>query len=291
MARTGRRHHRGVLIAAGVVIVLVVTGAVGYALVPHGVLPFGIKGLARDSLSQEPAAAQVPIAAAAALDDSSPQQPDPIGDSLSTSPERGVLPEPGSRPVETVERRAAPAPLPAPPTDDPPPTATERTEVAATIPAPVERERVVPPIADTVVPFASDAPTPPASEDMPAEIWASVPEGPRSPDRLVLVEGFPVLGIEVFDAAAGAGLRLAQELPSGDTLSLTVVPLDSATAGQVAVGRVLVQSNGTSAIGTTRFARYLVTGRARMSAAGMEYVLGRLVELTRSSGAASVEER
>ncbi len=288
---TRRRRHRGALIAASVVIVLSVTGAVGYALVPRGVLPFGIKGLASDRAPQEPPSAPVPIAAAIAVEDSAPRRPDPVVDSLGTRPDQEVPSQPGSRQAETDERPAVAAPLPSSPTDDPPPAATERTEAPAAVTPPFARERVIPPTADTVVPPEPDAPSPPASEDVPAEIWSSVPEGPGSPDRLVLVEGFPVLGIEVFDAAAGVGLRLAQELPSGDTLSLTVVPLDSATAGQVAVGRVLVQSSGTSAIGTTRFARYLVTGRAQMSAAGMEYVLGRLVELTRSSGAASVEKR
>jgi hypothetical protein len=288
---TGRRQHHGALIAASVVIVLTVTGAVGYALVPRGVLPFGIKGLASNSTPQEPPAAPVPIAAAIAVEDSALREPEPIVDSLSPAPDQDTLLAPASRPLETGERPAVPAPLPSFPTDDPRPAPTERTEAPATNAPPVEGERVDQPTADTVVRSEPDAPSPPASEEVPAEIWSSVPEGPGSPDRLVIVEGFPVLGIEVFDAAAGVGLRLAQELPSGDTLSLTVVPLDSATAGQVAVGRVLVQANGTSAIGSTRFARYLVTGRARMSAAGMEYVLGRLVELTRSSGAASVEKR
>jgi hypothetical protein len=122
----------------------------------------------------------------------------------------------------------------------------------------------------------------PADADTQAgDIWSAIPPGPQSPDRVVIVEDMPLLGVETFDAAAGVGIRLTQELPSGDTLSLTVVPLDSATAGQVAVGRVLIQETGSSAVGTTRFGRYLVTGRARMSASGMEYLLGRLVELVR----------
>jgi hypothetical protein len=196
----------------------------------------------------------------------------------------------------------SPAPSPPPPaeqaaeadtpadtsTSEPPPIPAAQpiatqptTEVAA-----AEAEEQLPPPAAAVTAATDSQPAgaeehtvviPPASED-PAP--ATLPEGVVLDEPTVVVEDAPIIEVAPFDAPAGQGYRILQLVGDADTLALTVVPLDEGTASQVGAGRVRVREADGSSIGTTRFGRYLVTGRAALPAPEVEALLQRLIEIT-----------
>jgi hypothetical protein len=229
-----------------------------------------------------------------------------------TSPAVTVAQEPRTEPASEQETIAAvsrselasPDPLPPPtaeqaleqevPADPSPPEPESIPAQPATAPPPAdvpaaEREDESPPAIAAVAPAAADdsQPAPAAPEDAVASPAAS--EGP-TPERLpegtvleaatVVVEDAPIVEIAPFDAPAGRGYRILQLVGDADTLALTVVPLDAGTASQVGAGRVRVREADGSSIGTTRFGRYLVTGKAELPAPDVEALLQRLIEIT-----------
>jgi hypothetical protein len=255
----------------GLAAVLLVAAVLGYAIAPPGFLPFGIKD---GPAAVDPATAAEPAAAALAPADSQPSA------TQRTEPEPAALEElPNPDPtVMPADSRIPTDPDPAPP---------PQTAVLPEEGQPEQRQdpAVVPPTAiplvaaDSMAAISDTAVAAEEPEEVSDTSGPTLPQRLELPERVVIVEGLPVLDVSTFQAPAGQGHRVTQLLESGDTLSLVVVPLDPATASQVEAGRVRVRSSGTSAIGTTRFGLYLVTGRALLSASAMESLLRHLLEI------------
>jgi hypothetical protein len=140
----------------------------------------------------------------------------------------------------------------------------------AAAPVPRDTTPAAPTLGDTAAPVAEP-------EAPPVSVF---PEGVTVEGTTVVVEGMPVLDATAFDAPAGRGYRILQLVGTADTLSLTVMPLDPNTPGQVGAGRVRVRETDGSSIGTTRFEHYLVTGKAALPAREIEVLLRQLIEVS-----------
>ncbi len=250
---------------------VLVAAVLGYVLAPPGLVPFGAQDVPVevDVADATPPPEVVPVPTDSqrpAVELAAPAAPDPDAEAVSDLPTTSpAVEEPPGVGVRDPSRPTVP---PVEPRSE---QGAEPAEALPTQVAVVTADSSVTAIADTVTAAEPAAASDPSTPE--------VPQGLELPERLVMVEGLPVLDVSTFEAPAGQGHRVTQLLQSGDTLSLTVVPLEPATASQVGVGRVRVQASGTSAIGTTRFGLYLVTGRALLSASEMEDLLRRLLEI------------
>jgi hypothetical protein len=153
------------------------------------------------------------------------------------------------------------------------------------LPAIVGDTAVVPPL-PTIV-----EPPPPAPADTTARVIAPPPVAPADTgvivaqpgptgDQILAVEGLSIETVEDLPSGTG-GYSVVQTLVTGETVTLTVVPIDR--AGPIPGGgalRVTVLQGG-SVMGTVRFGDELVTARSTVTTAVLERLLRRIVQVPR----------
>ncbi len=131
-------------------------------------------------------------------------------------------------------------------------------------------------------PAAGPAPLPALPPDVgeprrPAPENATVPTAPSLPPSAMIISGVPIVSVTQVPAGTRPAFRIVQRLPSGETVTLSALPL-AAGADTTGVGepRVTAVTADTSA-GTVRFWSYLVNARGRVEPDTLTALLRRLV--------------
>ncbi|NIM49916.1 MAG: hypothetical protein GTN62_06480 [Gemmatimonadales bacterium] len=284
-----RKKSRRPLVELGALaaVVVAVAGLFWSGVIPIEDLPFvggrppdqaalSAAPLAQDSVAPAAVPSDTGVSAAAVGDTAVATEADSTPAQVPAGPARAQRPvtQPATPPV-AAERRAPaqvqprparvqqPAAEPARPPprarETPADTAARRTPPAAAVPIPDTTPRV-------------------AAQQQPPRVAAPPPARPSS---IVMVQGLGMVSVTDVSAGGTVEYRVVQRLASGEPLTLNLVFLGADSAGVPATGEIQVTSlPGDSAVGTTRFANFLVNARGRVSADTLEALLRRLVELS-----------